>query len=103
MDAGVLVFADLSSGELDDAGKGILAEGQRLATTLGAPWGAACFAGAPVEAYEAFKPYGVPQILEIRSDESDLSDLPLAQAEALAETARVAGAKVVLLAHTDLA
>jgi electron transfer flavoprotein alpha subunit len=108
MDGGVLVFADLSSGELDDAGKGILAEGRRLAATLGCPWGAACFAGAPGEPFDAFQPYGVPQVWEIRSDPSDLSDgsalsdYPLAQAEALAEAARAVGAKVVLLAHTDL-
>lgn len=114
MEGGVFVFADLSSGELDDAGKGILAEAQRLAATLGTPWGAACFAGAPEGAYEGFKPYGVSQVLELRSDPSggsdasdrsdtlSLSDFPLAQAEALAGAARASGAKVVLLAHTDL-
>ncbi|MBI5069923.1 MAG: electron transfer flavoprotein subunit alpha/FixB family protein [Deltaproteobacteria bacterium] len=98
--AGVLVFADLSSGSLDDAGKGILAEGRRLAETLGAPWAAACFAGAPDGAYEAMRPYGVPEVLDIRGPE-ELADLPCAQAEALADAARACGARVVLLAHDD--
>jgi electron transfer flavoprotein alpha subunit len=101
MDAAVLVFADLSAGELDDAGKGILAEGQRLATTLGTSWAAVCFAGASDAAYAAFAPYGVPEILELRGPAA-LADRPLAQAEALADAARAAGASVVLLAHTDL-
>lgn len=99
--AGVLVFADLSQGALDDAGKGILAEGQRLAATLGVPWAAACFAGAPDAAYEAMRPYGVPEVVDIRGPEG-LADLPCAQADALADAARACGARVVLLAHDDL-
>lgn len=98
---GVLVFVDLPAGELDDAGKGVLAEGQRLAATLGTTFGAACFAGAPEGAYDAFRPYGVPEILEIRA-EAGIADRPVAQAEALAAAAASVGAKVVLLAHTDL-
>jgi electron transfer flavoprotein alpha subunit len=101
MDAGVLVFSDLSGGELDDAGKGILAEGQRLAAMLGTSWGAVCFAGADDAAYHAFRPYGVPEVLEIHAP-PELADLPGAQAEALAGAARCVGARVVLLAHTDL-
>ena len=101
MDAGVLVFSDLSGGELDDAGKGILAEGQRLAGMLGTSWGAVCFAGADDAAYHAFRPYGVPEVLEIHAP-PELADLPAAQAEALAGAARSVGARVVLLAHTDL-
>ena len=80
MDAGVLVFSDLSGGELDDAGKGILAEGQRLAGMLGTSWGAVCFAGADDAAYHAFRPYGVPEVLEIHAP-PELADLPAAQAE----------------------
>jgi electron transfer flavoprotein alpha subunit len=97
----LLVFVDLSSGQLDDAGKGILAEGQRLAATLGAPWAAACFAGAPAAALEAMGPYGVPEVLEIGAPAA-VADAPGAQATALAAAARHAGADVVLLAHDDL-
>lgn len=101
MNAGVLVFADLSAGHLDDVGKGILAEGQRLAATLETTWAAACFSGAPDAAYQDFRAYGVPEILEIRG-QAGIADLPVAQAEALAAAARSVSAKVVLLAHTDL-
>ena len=101
MAAGVLVFVDLPAGELDDAGKGILTEGQRLAATLGTTFGAACFAGAPDGAFDAFRPYGVPEVLEIRG-EAGIADRPVAQAEAVAAAAASVGAKVVLLAHTDL-
>jgi electron transfer flavoprotein alpha subunit len=96
----VLVFAELSAGELDDAGKGILAEGNRLAVTLGTPWAVACFAGAGEAAHEAFRRSGAPEILEIDGPPA-LADLPDAQAEALAEAARATGATVILLAHTD--
>jgi electron transfer flavoprotein alpha subunit len=96
----VLVFAELSAGELDDAGKGILAEGNRLSVTLGTPWAVACFAGAGEAAHEAFRRSGAPEILEIDGPPA-LADLPDAQAEALAEAARATGATVILLAHTD--
>jgi electron transfer flavoprotein alpha subunit len=101
MTAGVLVFVDLPGGELDDVGKGILAEGQRLAATLGTTFGAACFSGAPDGAFDAFRPYGVPEILEIQG-EAGIADRPVALAEALSAAAVRVGAKVVLLAHTDL-
>ena len=79
MDGGILVFADLSSGGLDDAAKGILAEGRRLAALLGLPWGAACFDGAPDEAFDGFHPYGVPQVLELSVEVpggADVADFP---------------------------
>jgi electron transfer flavoprotein alpha subunit len=120
---GVLVFVDLPEGELDDAGKGILGEGGKLAQTLAARWFAACFSagdevehfggklkwprtnprflGGPPGPFEGFAPYGVPTIVKIQADE-DLSDLPDAQAEALASMARDRDARVVLLAHNDL-
>ncbi|BDG05570.1 electron transfer flavoprotein subunit alpha/FixB family protein [Anaeromyxobacter oryzae] len=98
--AGVLVFAELSAGELDDAGKGILAEGRRLATTLGTSWAAGCFAAAGGAAQEAFRRAGVPDLVEIDGPPG-LADLPEAQAEALVDAARALGAKVILLAHTD--
>jgi electron transfer flavoprotein alpha subunit len=96
----VLVFAELSAGELDDAGKGILAEGRRLATALGTPWAVACLAPAADSAHEAFRRYGAPEVVEIDGP-PDLADLPDAQAEALADAAVAVDAKVILLAHTD--
>lgn len=96
----VLVFVDLSPGELGDAGKGILAEGQRLAAALEVPWAAACFAGAPDVALAAMRAYGVPEVLEIRGP-AGLADAPGLQAGALAAAAQHAGARVVLLAHTE--
>jgi electron transfer flavoprotein alpha subunit len=96
----VLVFAELASGELDDAGKGIVAEGRRLATTLGAPWAVACFGGMADAAHEAVRRAGAPELLEIEGPPS-LADRPAARAEALAELARDVGATAVLLAHTD--
>lgn len=97
----LLVFVDLPAGQLDDAGKGILAEGQRLAAAVGLPWGAACFAGAPAATLEAMRPYGVPDVLEIRGP-AGLADAPGLQAAAVAAAARHLGARMVLLAHTDL-
>jgi electron transfer flavoprotein alpha subunit len=96
----VLVFAELAAGELDDAAKGIVAEGNRLAATLGVPWAVAFLGGAGEAAHEAFRRSGVPEIVEIDGPPA-LADLPDAQAEALAAAARASGATVILLAHTD--
>jgi electron transfer flavoprotein alpha subunit len=96
----VLVFADLAAGELDDASMGIVAEGRRLATTLGTPWVVACLAQAGDSAHEAFRRAGAPEVVEIDGPPA-LADLPDAQAEALADAARASGATVILLAHTD--
>jgi len=101
MPAGVLVFADLSGGALDDTGQGILAEGRRLAAMLDLPWAAVTFGGAPDEAYQAMRPQGVPEVIELRGP-AGLADLPVAQADALADAAVACGARVVLLAHDDL-
>ncbi len=101
MGAALLVFVDLPGGELDDAGKGVLAEGGPLAEMLGVPWAAACFVGAGPAAREAFKPYGVPEILEIDAGPR-IADQPAARADALAQAARGVGARAILLAHTDM-
>jgi len=101
VNAGVLVFVDLPGGELDDTGKGILAEGQRLADLLGLSSAAACFDGVGDAVLSGFKTYGVPDLLEIDAGPGSAGS-PLARAEALAEAARHACARVVLMAHTDL-
>ncbi len=96
----ILVYAPFPEGELDEAGKGILAQGGRLAQALGAPWRAACLPPPDPAAYAPFGAYGVPEILEIASGEP-LADYPEALADAVAGAARHAGAACVLLAHTD--
>ena len=101
MGAALLVFVDLPGSELDDAGRGILAEGGPLAELLGVPWAAACFAGAGPAVREAFKPYGVPEILEIDAGPR-IAEQPVARADALAQAARGVGARAILLAHTDM-
>jgi electron transfer flavoprotein alpha subunit len=97
---GVLVYVPLPEGELDDAGRGILSEGSRLAQALGVPWRACCLAAAESAAYEPFGVHGVPEILEIASGDG-LADHPGALAEAVTGAVRDGGAQVVLLAHTD--
>ena len=99
--SGLLVFVDLPGGELDDTGKGILAEGQKLAGMLGTSWAAAAFAGLSDATLERFRPYGAPEVLEIDAG-PDAAGAPLVRAEAVAEAARHTGARVVLMAHTDL-
>jgi electron transfer flavoprotein alpha subunit len=96
----ILVYTPFPDGELDDAGKGILAECGKLARALGAPWRAACVPPPDPAAYAPFGAYGVPEILEIASGES-LADYPEALAEALVGAAGHASAVCVLLAHTD--
>lgn len=98
---GLLVYVSFAEGELDDAGRGILAQGARLARELGSPWRAACVAPAEEGAFQPFGAYGVPEILEIRCPDP-LADYPEALAEAVAAAARAGGADVVLLAHNDV-
>jgi electron transfer flavoprotein alpha subunit len=97
---GILVYVPIPEGGLDDAGKGILAEAGKLAQALGTAWRAACLPPPDAAAYEPFGAYGVPEILEIASDEP-LPDYPEALADAVAGAARATGAGCVLLAHTD--
>ncbi len=98
---GLLVYVPLPEGELDDAGRGILAEGAKLARVLDCAWRAACLPPAGEEALKPFGAYGVPEILEIRCPEP-LADYPEALAEAVAGACRASGAQVVLLAHNDV-
>ncbi|MDW7710704.1 MAG: electron transfer flavoprotein subunit alpha/FixB family protein [Deferrisomatales bacterium] len=95
-----LVYAPFPEGELDEAGKGILAESGKLAQALKAPWRAVCLPPPDPAAYAPFGAYGVPEILEIASGEP-LADYPEALADAVAGAARHVGAACVLLAHTD--
>jgi electron transfer flavoprotein alpha subunit len=97
----ILVFVDLSGGELDDAGKGILSEASRLAKTLGCTWSAISFAGAAPEAIEGLGPYGTAGVTLIEGGET-VADSLEAQGELLAQAAAELGAKLVLLPHNDL-
>jgi electron transfer flavoprotein alpha subunit len=96
----IFVYVPLHEGSLGDAGRGILAEGAKLAEVLGAPWRASCLAAPDPSAYEPFGAYGVPEILEITCADP-LADYPEALADAVAGAARHAGARMVLLAHDD--
>ncbi|MHB8765873.1 MAG: electron transfer flavoprotein subunit alpha/FixB family protein [Deferrisomatales bacterium] len=97
---GLLAYLPLPEGEVDDAGRGLLAEAATLARVLGVPWRAACLAAEDPAVYEPFGAYGVPELLAITSSDS-LADLPEALAAAVAEAARGTGCGVVLMAHTD--
>ncbi len=99
--AEVLVFIDLSSGELDDAGKGILSEASRLAKTLDSAWSAVAFAGAESDALQELAPYGTPGVTLIEAGPGAADSIE-AQGQLLALAADELGAKVVLLPHNDL-
>jgi electron transfer flavoprotein alpha subunit len=97
----ILVFVDLPAGELDDAGRGILAEASRLAKTLGGAWSALCFAGARADALSAMAPYGVDKITLIEGP-AGLADSLGQQSQLLAAVIREQGAALLLLPHHDL-
>src|SRR5690606_37364450 len=63
----VLVFVDLSGGELDETCRGALSEASRLAGRLGCGWAAIGFAGTGRELIGEMAPYGVPRIILIES------------------------------------
>ncbi len=100
----VLVFAGRPEGGLDDADRGILNEGGKLAALLGAAWAAACFPvpeNLEADGEDAFGVYGTPEVVTLEADRP-LGDYPDAQAEALAQAARARGTGVILLPHNDL-
>ncbi len=97
----ILVFVDLSAGELDDAGKGILSEATRLAKTLGCHWSAISFAGAEPEALEAMAPYGTGKVTLVECA-SDVTDCLEVQGRMLATAVCEFGAPLLLLPHNDL-
>lgn len=97
----VLVFVDLSGGELDETCRGALSEASRLAGRLGCGWSAIGFAGAGRELIEEMAPYGVAKIILIESS-PEVSDSLEAQGRLLARAASELGAPLVLLPHNDL-
>jgi len=99
-ECGLLVYVPFAEGELDDAAKGILAEGGKLAKARGLSWRAACLPPPDPSAYKPFGAYGVPEILDITASEP-LADFPEALAAAVATAAGAAVAPIVLMAHTD--
>jgi len=99
--AGIIVFVDLSSGELDDYGKGILSETGRLAKVLDCRWSVAGFGVASTDVIEQMAPYGVEKLILMDGPET-LADSIEVQGQLLAAAARDAGAAVVLLPHNDL-
>ncbi|MHB1399202.1 MAG: electron transfer flavoprotein subunit alpha/FixB family protein [Trichloromonadaceae bacterium] len=97
----VLVFVDLASGELDDAGKGSLSEASRLAKTLGGSWSALAFAPAQGADLSAFAPYGTPELTLIEAT-PEVADCLESQGRLLAEAAKKRSAPLLLLPHNDL-
>jgi electron transfer flavoprotein alpha subunit len=65
----ILAFVDLSSGELDETGKGMLSAAGRLAGNLGCEWSAVCFAAPDPDVYEQFAPYGTAEIVAVVTEE----------------------------------
>lgn len=97
----VLVFVDLATGELDDAGKGSLSEASRLAKTLGGNWSAIGFAPAQACELSDFAPYGTPALTLIDTP-PEVADSLEAQGKLLAQAAQDRGARLLLLSHNDL-
>jgi electron transfer flavoprotein alpha subunit len=97
----ILVFVDLSAGELDDYGKGILSETARLAKNLCADWSVISFAGAADEAVAALAPYGVEKLILIEGSAEQADSLDL-QGKLIAMASRAQGAALLVLPHNDL-
>lgn len=64
----LLAFVDLSTGELDEAGKGLLSAAGRLAGILGCDWAAICFTAPDPAAYEQLAPYGTAEIVVVAAE-----------------------------------
>lgn len=99
--AGIIAFVDLSAGELDDYGKGILSEAGRLAKVLDCCWSVAVFGNTSVEAFQEMAVYSVNKLIEIEGPDT-LADSTEVQGQLLAQCAKDAGGAVILLAHNDL-
>lgn len=97
----VLVFVDLATGELGDAGKGSLSEASRLAKTLGGGWSAIAFAPAQGAVLSDFAPYGTPELTLIDAS-AEAADCLEIQGRLLAQAATERGARLLLLPHNDL-
>jgi electron transfer flavoprotein alpha subunit len=103
--AGIIVFVDLSAGELDDYDKGMLSEAGRLAKVLDTHWSVAAFGVADAEpsadVVQEMAAYGVEKLTLMDGPETLKNSIEI-QGQLLAETARETGAAVVLLPHNDL-
>lgn len=103
----LLAVVDLSSTELDDAGKGILNEASRLARTLNAHWSAAAFLSTdqPLEdqtwagTLETFKEYGTPELILLKGS-NEIFDSSEDQGRLLGQLAAERGTALMLLPHT---
>ena len=97
----VLVFVDLATGSLDDAGKGILSEASRLAGKLGGSWSVIGFAGIDPAPLDELAPYGPTELTLIEAAPEAADSLEL-QGRLLALAAAERGSKLLLLPHNDL-
>ena len=99
--APLLVFVELPDGDLVEIGKGTLAKGGMLSNLLGGGWSVASFAPPDPKVFDGYTPYGVPELTVIDAPPAVMDSMP-AQGKLLAQAARNAGAKVILLPHNDL-
>lgn len=97
----ILVFVDLPDGELDEAGRGLLSYGARLAGVLDAAWGAVTPLPAEGEALAGFSAYGTPAITRMVGAEA-LLDTPALLGKTLALLVAEEAAPVLVLPHNDL-
>src|SRR5512137_590700 len=99
--APLLVVVELPDGDLVEIGKGILAKGGMLSNLLGGGWSVASFSPPDSAVFNGFTPYGVPELTVIDAPPAVTDSMP-AQGKLLAQAARNAGAKVIVLPHNDL-
>src|SRR6185369_4452052 len=97
----ILVFVDLPGGELDEAGRGLLSYGARLAGILGTSWGVAVAVAPAGDQLAVFGAYGTPAITCMTAGET-LLDTPALLGKSLAGLARDEAASVIILPHNDL-
>jgi len=101
LSAPLLVVVELPDGDLVEIGKGTLAKGGMLSNLLGGGWSVASFAPPDPKVFDGFTPYGVPELTVIDAPPAVMDSMP-AQGKLLAQAARNAGAKVILMPHNDL-
>jgi electron transfer flavoprotein alpha subunit len=99
--APLLVVVELPDGELVETGKGTLAKGSMLSQLLGGSWSVASFAPPDPKVFDGYTPYGVPEVTVIDAPPAVADSMP-AQGKLIAQAARNAGAKVIMMPHNDL-
>jgi electron transfer flavoprotein alpha subunit len=97
----ILVFVDLTGGELDETGRGLLSYGARLAGFLDMAWGAVTPSPPAGEALTGFGAYGTPAVTRLVGGEG-LLDSPALLGRSLAQLTADRSATLLVLPHNDL-